>query len=180
VDFWPTPRWRISPYLAVAISGLSSKTSIRGGSVGNVPPQLAAVLSDWDANAWSLAGVLEVKYQRWTDTFNESLPVLDTSGWRNAVVVEAMWRTITDYRLFGRRIGFNAFVNNASFPGQEKDDLGFNWYFGLGGGIDVFLKQRIGKFARLDFVGLRGTGVVGSDVRGGGIALTFKPHRGPF
>ena len=124
---------------------------------------------------------LEARYSgSWTDTFNESLPVLSTSAWRNAVTVEAMWRTITDYRLFGRRIGFNAFANNSSFPGQEKDDLGFNWFFGLGGGIDVFLKQRIGKFTRLDFVGLRGTAVLGSDVRGGGIAITFKTHRGPF
>jgi hypothetical protein len=110
----------------------------------------------------------------WTETFDESLPILDSAGLRHTLVFEAMWRTLTERRVFGKQLEWNVFANSVSFPGQEKDDLGFSYYFGFGAGVDLYLPERLwGKIGR-NFVGLRASGLVGDDVKGWSLVLSFR------
>ncbi|MBW2697999.1 MAG: hypothetical protein JRE70_16075 [Deltaproteobacteria bacterium] len=194
VEWRPTTGWQIAPYLAASVSGLSSKTRFAGGNFdpGSISPVEQVLLSDWSAAAWSLGGVLDVKYLRWfgvernrldlqaryaiswTETFNESLRILDTSDLRNTLVFEALWRSITDVRVFKKRLSWNVFANSTSFPGQDKDDLGFTYYFGLGAGVDLYIPERLwGKIGR-NFIGIRGSAIVGDDVRGWSIVLSLR------
>jgi hypothetical protein len=161
-------------------------------SLPNLTPEEAALLGNWSAAAWSVAGVLDLKYLRWfgeeknrfdfqaryavswTQTFNESLPILSSSDLRNTLVFEFLWRSITEKRLFNKRLGWNVFVNSSSFPGQDKDDLGFKYYFGMGAGLDFYIPERLwGKIGR-NFIGLRASGIVGDDVRGWSLVFSLR------
>jgi hypothetical protein len=194
VEFLPTPGLYIAPYFAASLSGLHSTTRLPGGVVdpSNITPEEQALLTNWRARAWSVGGVLDVKYLHWfgfeknrldlqgryalswNETFDESLPILDTSALRNTLVLEALWRSITDFRVFKKRLSWNTFVNTTSFPGQEKDDLGFTYYFGIGAGVDLYIPERLwGRIGR-NFIGLRGSGIIGDDVRGWSIILSFR------
>jgi len=193
VEFLPTPNLHIAPYVTGTISGLSSKTRVVPPDFdGEITPEEAALLSDWTAKAWSAGGVLDVQYLKWlreernrldligrysvvwAETFDESLPILDSGGLRHTLVFEAVWRTLTDRRIFGKQVEWNVFTNSVSFPGQEKDDLGFTYYFGFGAGVDLYLPERLwGKIGR-NFIGLRGSGMVGDDVHGWSIVLSLR------
>lgn len=194
VEFLPTPRLHIAPYFEWSMSALRSKTRVSPTrfDLGGVTPEEAVLLRDWKAAAWTVGGVLDVKYLHWfgeeknrldlqaryaiawAETFNESLPRLRSGDVRNTLTVEALWRSITDVRVLKKNLAWNVFVNSSSFPGQEKDDLGFTYYFGFGAGLDLYVPERLwGKIGR-NFIGLRGSGIVGDDVRGWSIVLSLR------
>jgi hypothetical protein len=151
-----------------------------------------ALLTNWSAKAWSIGGVLDVKYLHWfgeekrrldlqaryaiswNETFRESLSVLDSQALRNTLAVEALWRQITDMRIFSKRLGWNVFVNSSSFPGQDKEDLGFTYYFGVGAGVDLYVPERLwGRIGR-NFIGVRGSAIIGNDVRGWSVVISLR------
>jgi len=194
VEFRPTPGWHITPYFAAVGTKMTSSTRLRAGNLsgGVLTPVEQTLLANWSTAAWSVGGVLDVKYLHWfgeeknrldlqaryaiawTETFNESLSILRSSSWRNTLVFEGLWRSITNIKVFEKRLGWNVFVNTTSFPGQDRDDLGFNYYFGIGAGVDVYVPERLfGKIGR-NFIGIRGSGIVGNDVRGWSVVVSLR------
>jgi hypothetical protein len=194
VEFRPTPGWHIAPYFAATASAIDSKSRFAGPGFdpSNLTPVEQVLLLGWNTAAWSVGGVLDVKYLKWfgeerhrldlqaryaiawAQTFNESLRILDSSDLSNTLVVEALWRSITDVRVFEKRLSWNVFVNSTSFPGQDKDDLGFVYYFGIGAGIDLYIPERLwGRIGR-NFIGLRASGIIGDDTRGWAIVLSLR------
>jgi hypothetical protein len=195
VDYYPAPKWRIIPYIAFAPSKLKSQTQVQGGSLnlGNLTPVEQALVTDWETNAWTLAAVLETRYDHWfgqedyrielkanyvhaySETFDESLPLLEASGHTDTVTFLARWTTITDFISFGRPLAWNLYTNYTSFLNQEKDTLGFNYYFEFGGGIDWYIKKKFFHDSfKISFVGLRAGVVVGENVTGGTIGFAFR------
>jgi hypothetical protein len=195
VEYYPSPKWRLTPYLAFAFSRLTSATMVQGGRLdfGNLTPVEQVLLTDWETNASTIAVGLDVQYMQWfveeryrldlegkyaygyTDTFHESMRILETSGHTHNLILLARWTTITHLKAFGKPLAWNLFVSNTSFLGQDKDDLGFRYFFGFGGGLEWYVKQKFFKgLFHLNFVGIRLEGIVGDDVTGGSIGISLR------
>lgn len=193
LEFIPAEGLYIAPYFQWSMSSLRSKTDVDPPvDFTGITPEEEALLRNWKAAAWSVGGVLDVKYLHWfgdqkhrldlqtryslawAETFNESLPILHSGELRNTLTVEALWRSITDVHVFKKNLVWNVFVNSTSFPGQEKDDLGFTYYFGFGAGLDLYIPERLwGKIGR-NFIGLRVSGIVGDDTRGWSLVISLR------
>lgn len=194
VDYQPTPELSIAPHVMGIWSRIKSETDVTGGSIEpvNLTPSESALLSDWKTKSWTVAAVVRAEYRHWfgenqrldllgdyaiaySETYDESLPILATSGSSNSLQLEAGWTSITSWKAFGKPIYWNAFLNSVSFPGQEKDDLGFTYLFGIGAGLGLYLNKSIfGDFAHVNFAGVEVTAIVGNDVTGGAIGFSLR------
>lgn len=189
-----TPEIRVTPHIIGAFSRIKSKTEVIGGTFNpaDLTPVEAALLTNWTTKSWTVAGVLRADYRYWlnetqrihvvgdyayayTDTFDETLRILDTSGQSNSLQFEIGYTKLTKWTAFGKPIYWSALAQSLSFPGQDKDDLGFNYLFGVGGGVGLYLNQKIlGDFGHVNFAGLEFSALFGNGVAGGTVGLSFK------
>jgi len=195
VEFHPTPSLFIAPYFVASGSKVNSTSRFTGGPLTGGPPTPIelVLLTDWSVAAYSVGGVLDVRYLKWfgekeknrfdletryaitwTDTFNESLSILNTQAWKNTLTVETLYRRVTDFRILSKRFGWNTFANVTSFPGQDKRELGFTYYFGIGAGVELYIPERLwGRIGR-NFIGVRGSALIGNDTRGWSVVLALR------
>jgi hypothetical protein len=192
--FIPVEGLYIAPYFAAAIGGMRSRTTItpRAAMIAGVTSDEQALLGDWSTRSWSVAGVVDAQYLRWlreerrrldfrmqyalvySETFGESLPLLQTSGLTNTLTGEIVLRTITDVRVRNRRLAWNVFTTAAGFPGRELDDLGATYTFGFGLGLDLYFPEQILGALQRSFVGVRGSGLVGNHNHGWSVMLQIQ------
>ena len=192
-NYRPTTEWRLTPIVGMAWSHFDNKVRASGGSLdlGTLTPAQRAVISDFDAQTYGVSVALEGNYDRWfgerdyhfeasgryshifTETFNESTPIVKASGHADILALETRWTVFTDRTLFGEPLAWNLTASHTSFIGQDRDILGFNNFFRVGAGIDLFIQRRI--FGQsLDFVGLAINGLIGPDVAGGSIGISIR------
>jgi hypothetical protein len=150
------------------------------------------LISDWNTKSWTLGGVIRAKYLRWlgenrrvdlradyaltyTTTSDESLSLLEASGFSNSLQLQVGLTNITAFKALANRFIWNTFIKSVTFPGQEQDELGFKYYFGFGAGLGLHIDQRLlGGLGHVNFAGLEVTALVGDDVRGGAISISFR------
>ena len=193
-SFIPIEGLNLSPYFAASFGGISSTSSIQppGVDLPNLTPEEEALLKDWSALSWSVAGVFDAKYRRWlrdgrhrldvqaryafvySETFNASLPILETSGHTHVLNGEVVFRTITDWRLFNQKISWNVFTSASGFPGQDVDDLGFTYTLGFGAGVGFYFPDKIFGIFDRQFVGVRGSGLVGNNTHGWSVVANLR------
>ena len=66
--FQLTPNIRATPNLSFVISELDSETTVSGNAdLSNIPPRLKLFFEDFNTKATTVAGTLELNYDRWFD-----------------------------------------------------------------------------------------------------------------
>ncbi len=194
VDFLVAPDLHITPFFLAAITGISSDPTLSTGPVDPAVLSDSEVLlfTDWTVNAWTVAGLLDVQYlpwivkdkhrldftaryaSLWSKSFNESVDGGSVSALRHTLSAEILWHVILRWKLLGRNLSPNLFTNATTFPGQDRDDLGFNAYFGVGAGIDLYSPKPLFGLVRRDFIGVRGAAVLGNGVRGWSVVASIR------
>jgi len=188
-----TDHIKIRPFVSAALTHIESKTSVIGNiDIAQLPPALATALLDWSTNAWTVAGTLNVKYDRfwgeeeerfeveldytyaYHESFNEDFDLLSFSGTTDTLNLLVRYSEPTGAKVFGLPLRWNALVETSVFPTADKDDLGFNFYFTFGGGVDLQLDWRPFGILAARYLGLRVNGIVGDDVTGFGISISLR------
>lgn len=113
----------------------------------------------------------KIRYNQFVDhAFSASDPVLETTGTFGILTSAIELDGPTGWALFGRKARWIGFVGNTYLPGEMGDDLGFNYFFELGGGIQL-LDSNI--MSGVDGISLRGSTIFGKDVTGWMIGLSL-------
>ncbi len=191
-NYRPTPEWRLTPILGAAWSYLDNKVRSSGSlDIGDLTPAQIASISDFDAQAYSVSGGLEAKFDRWlgdrdyrfevtgrfshvfTQTFDESTPVARSSGHVDTLILGTRLTGITDRRLFGEPVAWTVNGSHTSFFGMDREILGFDQFFQVGAGIDLFLQRRILN-QPLNSAGLEINLLFGDDVAGVGFGISIR------
>ena len=192
--FEPFEGLYFTPYFAASYSGIDLKANIQPPDFDfpELTPEEEVLLRDWSAQAWTVSGVFDLSYLRWlgqrrhradfhlryvlaySETLNESLPILQASGTTHTLSGEAIFRRITQFRILGRNLAWNVFTTAGGFPGQKVGDLGFTYTFGFGAGLDLYFPDEMfGVFDRR-FFGIRGSGLVGDNNSGWSIVVEMR------
>lgn len=177
---------KIRPYLSLAASRLETSTQIK--SLDTVS-QLPNVLLDSEADTLSTSGTLEAVYDRWfdtdrvelkgqytaayTDTFNRSNSLLDTSGTNETALVQARYSKATGWKFRNKPLRWNTYATHTHFLGLDRKALGFNAYTEIGMGLNYELNIRPLDWFGLRFLGLKAGYIFGDGVEGFSVGLSF-------
>ncbi len=184
-------RWFARAYVSGVYSQMKS-VSVTSSDIdaASLPPELRAALQDSDLDAWSVAPTVSLHYDRWwgarrfqldgfytfsyTDTFDASSSVLDTSGFTNTMAFRATFTAPTGLRVFDMPITWHAYADNTTFLPPDRDALGFSTLFQLGGGLELDVSTNVLGLFFVKYVGFRATYIIGDDVEGNAFYVTFR------
>lgn len=181
----------IRPYLSAVLTDIDSETTVTGDAdLENLAPELRAFLLDFSTKARTLAGTLDVRYDRWmeqqrlqligrytysyTSTYDEAFDFLDSSGGVNILDLEARWSGPTGKRLFGFPLRWKLLGGYTNFLDLDKESLGFRYFVEFGAGLELDLDSRPMGLFNLRNVGLNLRGLTGDDVDGWTLELTLE------
>ncbi len=121
-----TDHIRIRPFVSAALTRIESKTDFIGNlNIAQLPPVLAVGLLDWSTNAWTVAGTLNAKYDRfwgeeeerlevelnytfaYHNSFDEDFDLLKFSGTRDTLNVLVRYSEPTGAEVFGLPLRWN-------------------------------------------------------------------------
>jgi hypothetical protein len=189
--FQVTPHILATPYLSFILAKLDSKTSVRGNAdLDNIDPALRPFIEDFNTKLTTLAGTLELKYDRWfdrrrlevfgrytysyTDTFDESEDFIESSGDVSVLDFEGRWTAPTGLRICGIPLRWKLIGGYTNLLNLDKESLGFRYFFEYGGGLDLEVDVKPFGLFNLRNIGLDLVGIAGDDITGWsfGISLT--------
>jgi hypothetical protein len=155
-----------------------------------LPPVAKVILQDHSFDAGGLALTLRMLYDQWwhkkrleveasytglyTETFNESDPVLESSGWTRTFVALGRWSGATGWVTAGRPWRWNTYGSYTGFPGQEVEILGFDYYLEVGAGLDYEMNSKILGIFGLRMLGVKLGVITGENVEGYSVGITFQ------
>ncbi len=192
LTFQMSPRFTLKPYVSYIYSELESKANVTGNAdLGNIDFEvLKAFLLDFETKSNTFAGTLEAKYDHWfgegrmeliglytysyTNTFDETFEILDSSGDNNVVVFNARWTAPTGLRPFGVPLRWKVFGGYTDFLDLQKNDLGFTHLFEYGGGFDFEVDSRALGLFNLRNLGIEVSGIVGDNINGWSIGIVIR------
>gem|GEM_PF-6979094 len=178
----------VRPMLSVAVSRIESTADTEG----LVPFTRAsqADLVDWRVNVASIFGSLEIDYdQFWGDTrwevigtyshgyhrsYDASKSFIEFSGHTDTVGALVRRSAYTGTQLFSFPLDWNAFASYTGFIGLDSEVLGFNSLISVGAGLDLRVQKRPFGIGDLRTVGLNISAVLGENVAGGTIGISFR------
>ncbi|MFQ5992414.1 MAG: hypothetical protein ACE5NA_08255 [Nitrospiraceae bacterium] len=188
-----TDHIRIRPFVSAALTRIESKTDVSGNiNIAQLPPALATALLDWSTNAWTVAGTLNAKYDRfwgeeeerfevefdytyaYHESFNEDLDRVSFAGTTDTLNLLVRYSEPTGAKVFGLPLRWNALVETSIFPTVDKDDTGFKFYFTFGGGLDLQIDWKPFGIDAYRYLGLRVSGLVGDDLTGFGVSISLR------
>ena len=191
LTFQVTPYLRATPYVSIILSELDSKTTIRGDvDLDATDPDLRAFLENFKTKSTTLAGTLELEYDRWferrrielfgrytynyTETFDETEDFLISSGDVNVIDFEGRWSAPTGLRAFGVPLRWKLIGGYTHLLDLDKEAIGFRYFFEYGGGFDLEVDVQPLGLVNLRNIGLNLVGITGDDLTGWsfGISLT--------
>ena len=106
--------------------------------------------------------------KRGATTFTRSSNAVDRSGKR------ARWSAPTGLYTRGRPWRWSTFLSHTNFVNLDKQALGFSYYFELGAGISYEINVRPLDWFGLRFIGFEAGAILGDDVDGYAVGITFK------
>ena len=177
---------KLRPYVSLAASRLETSTQIRNlDTVGQLPDAWL----ETEADTLSTSGTLEAVYDRWfdtdrlelkgqytaayTDTFNRSNSLLDTSGRNETVLVQARYSDVTGWTFRDKPLRWNTYAIHTHFLGLDQKALGFNAYSEIGVGLNYEINIRPLDWFGLRFLGLKAGYIFGDGVEGFSVGLSF-------
>jgi hypothetical protein len=182
---------KLQPYASLICAQFDTEFDASGNfDPDALPPVARVILQDHSFDAGGLALTLQMLYDRWwgskrfevdasytglyTETFNESDPVLEASGWTRTFVALGRWSGATGWVTAGRPWRWNTYGSYTSFPGQEAEILGFDYYFEVGAGLDYEMNSKILGIFGLRMLGLSLGLITGDNVDGYSFGITFQ------
>lgn len=190
LTFQLTPHIRATPYLSFILAELDSKSTVRGtDDLDNLDPALRPFVEDFNTKSTTLAGTLELKYDRWfdrrriemfgrytysyTDTFDESEDFIESSGDVNVLDFEGRWTAPTGLHIRGIPLRWKLIGGYTHLLDVDKESLGFRYFFEYGGGFDLEVDVRPFDLFNLRNVGLNLVGITGDDISGWSFAISL-------
>jgi hypothetical protein len=179
--------FKIVPYLSVIGSELESSSTITGKVPANLPPEFVV---DTKLRALTGTTTVELAYNRWfddyrleysghytlayTDTFDATAELLETSDWSQIAFARFRVSGPLDYQTWGRPWRWNAYLSHTNFLDQEKEALGFSYYYEVGAGVDWEANIKPLDWFGIRLIGLRLGVITGDDVDGFNVGLTMR------
>lgn len=105
------------------------------------------------------------------NTFEASDTVLETVSDFGVLTTVLEADGPTGATAMGRELRWITFVTNAYFPGSANDLPGFDYFFELGGGVEIVDRAMV---QGIEGISLRGSGLFGQDVLGWSLALKLE------
>lgn len=188
--FQLTPHIRVTPYLSFILSELDSETTVLGDvDLSSTPQDLKPFFEAFHTKATTIAGTLELKYDRWfdrrriellgrytynyTNTFNESKDFIESSGNTGILDLDGRWTAPTGLRAFGVPLRWKLIGGFTQLYGLEKETLGFDYFFNYGAGIDMEVDAKLLNIFNLRSIGVNLVGIAGDDITGWSIGISF-------
>jgi hypothetical protein len=124
----------------------------------------------------ALAGDIDVQgklryNQLFADTLDASDPALEGNGNFGVLTAFVQFDGPTPAKLFGRDLRWIGFAANSTFFGDSADALGFDYFFELGGGIELVDRTVL---KGVEGVSLRGSALLGNGVTGWSIGAQLE------
>jgi len=174
-----TPHLKVRPYASLIYAEYEAEPRpLVDFDPDTLPPNAAIILKKHRFDATSLGLTTEALYDRWwdkgrlelglqysglyTNTFDESNPVLEAAGWSQTLVLAGRWSDETGWEMAGRPWRWNVYGRYTTFPDQDKSVLGFDSYFEIGAGLDYENNTKVFGLFGWRMTGLK-FGIIGGD-----------------
>ena len=188
--FQLTPHIKATPYMSFIISELDSKLTVSGNAdLSAIPPELKPFFEDFSTKATTIAGTLELNYDRWfdrrrielfgrytlgyTNTFDESKDFIKSSGDVEILDLEGRWTAPTGIRAFEIPLRWKLIGGYTRLYDIAKSSLGFEYFFKYGAGLDLEVDVKLFDFFNLRNIGVNLVGIAGDDITGWSIGISF-------
>ena len=88
--------------------------------------------------------------------------------------LQARYSSDTGHKVYDLPLWWNGRAEGIFFPGLEEDDLGFTYYFKLGGGLDLVRPTEIMDIKLFRTVGLEASAIIGDNLIGGSVGISLQ------
>lgn len=105
------------------------------------------------------------------DTFDATDSTLETTSNLDVVTALAELDGPIPFTLLGRDLRWIAFVASSSFPGNSSQALDFDYFFELGGGLEIIDRSLV---QGIEGASLRASGILGNGIAGWNVGLTLE------
>lgn len=191
LSFPITRYFRIQTYASVIAARFETESTITGNvDLGSLPDEFEVIVTDNEFDAAGIGGTVEASYDRWfdekrlelggtytaayTETFNVSDDLLQVEGTSHTVVLRARYSGPTGWITNHRPWRWNVYSTYTDFVDQPKTALGFTYYVTVGAGVMYEWNLKPLNWFGLRFVGLQGGVIVGDDVDGWTLGISFQ------
>lgn len=126
---------------------------------------------------WSERGRIELNGSlviSYTDTTDNDYKNLDTFGLGYSAIVGIRYSEPTAWRWNNKRWWWNTYYQHINLLNQDKISMGFKYYNEVGIGIEYEALIKPLDLFGLRYIGFKIGGIVGDDVTGASIGLTFR------
>lgn len=178
----------LRPILLAGYSYIKNDADFSGAHAELMKEATRGILFDFDVHSVLLGGAAELGYDR---RFAEGLRLTGNLRYNHFVDIgvaasdSALKETgdfgvltggaelsgPTPVTLFGRELRWIGFTNGTGFVGQQSAALGFQYFFEIGGGVQLVDREVV---RGLEGVSLRSSAIVGENVTGWTIGLALE------
>lgn len=179
----------IRPIANLGYSRITDDATTRGPDAALLEEAAQGILFDVEIESLLYGAALELEYANsfandvsmdariryqhlWDEVQSASDPALESSQDFGAFTARVEADGPTSARAFGRDLRWIGFSSVTWLPGDQTDDLGFDWFAELGGGIELVDREVV---RGVEGVSLRGSVLAGNNVTGWtlGVSLEF-------
>jgi hypothetical protein len=169
----------LRPIALLGYAHLDDDTDFSGRGTEALEPVLDDILANFTADELLYGAALEVVRERplgalnlslnarynhlWGTTLRASDEALDGSSDFGVLTAAATLDGPLPATTFGRELRWLAFATNSSFPGLSGDALGFDYFFELGGGLEIVDRAAA---PGVEGLSLRASYILGDNVTG--------------
>lgn len=179
---------RARPIFLMGFSRVTDDPEAYGPIADEVLAAGKGLLFDVQVDTLLLGGAFELAYDRRfandiattaTLRYNQLLgkalsassPLLETNDNDGVFTANAKLDGPTPLRLLSRELRWIGYTSTTWLPGDQGDELGFNYFVELGGGIELVDRDIV---SGIEGISLRASGIVGENVTGWSAGATFE------
>jgi hypothetical protein len=188
ISFPVSENWVIRPIVNLGYSRITDDATTRGPDAALLEEAAQGILFDVSIDSLLYGAALELEYadsfsndvnldariryqHLWDDVQSASDPALESSQDFGVFTARAEADGPTAARAFGRELRWIGFSSLTWLPGEQTDDLGFDWFAELGGGIELVDREAV---RGVEGLSLRGSLLAGNNVTGWTLGLSLE------
>ncbi len=188
VEFPITENFSLIPVLDIGLVRLENEANYQGELVTSVvKPVYEGLLFDWDADAWLIGASLGFDYNHdfrkadvtvhgsithnYIDTYDSSSDLIDFDSHDTTLAIKLDSVHPTNLSVGAFPLALVTHVGGTTFLGDNRDALGFDYFFEFGLAIEMDISQ---KQWHLNKFRLGANAIYGEDVTGWGLLLGYR------
>ena len=188
VEFPITENFSLIPVLDIGLVRLENEANYQGELVTSVvKPVYEGLLFDWDADAWLIGASLGFDYNHdfrkadvtvhgsithnYIDTYDSSSDLIDFDSHDTTLAIKLDSVHPTNLSVGAFPLALVTHVGGTTFLGNNRDALGFDYFFEFGLAIEMDISQ---KQWHLNKFRLGANAIYGEDVTGWGLLLGYR------